>query len=149
MTEDQKSRLTCLSVFAPLAAFVLVWVCMGLLLFSSFNHFPVTAISGFSVAAGLGTLVSVQLLWRLMLTRKPESKGRALKYGVMAGFLSLLLMSVIYAGAVYSLGHRSTGVLDSLFSVFLVFGLSFGFGGFLAPVIGGFVGYYSAKEANR
>mgnify|MGYP001799392028 CR=1 FL=1 len=149
MTDDQKSTLSRLSILAALAAAALVWICMSVLFFSSFNHFLVTAISGFSIAAGLGTFFSVQLLWRLMLARKPPSKRRGLKYGIAAGILSLLLMSFIYAGVAYAFGYRSTDFLDNLFSVFLVLGLSFVFGGFLAPVLGGVVGYYSSEEANR
>lgn len=114
------------------------------------------ALSGFSqfegqipISAALGTFVAVPVCLRLY-QRAPKKASTALGWGIIAGLLSLYLMSFFFLlGAAVFSSASLNDVLAVPFAALMMTLWAFVFGGFLAPIIGGFLGDQIGKRLEQ
>lgn len=152
MTKEQFRRGTKLVLFGTLAATL---ICLGINLLTFrgpyfYIHWTLvlstTVVTFFSLAVG----------WR-QYCKKSESKKRGRNFGITCGFLLVILISLVFNAVSYldALHECREGAFWSsicdepfyypLISFPFVTLIIFCFGGFLAPIIGGFVGHRIAK----
>lgn len=122
---------------------MLAFVLSGLVLagisgFSFFN-WP------FSLSAAIGTFLAVMICLRFY-QKAPKKDSTGIGWGIIAGLLSLYLMSFFIAlGFAFLSDAKVMGLLFSPFLALLMMVYAFVAGGFMAPIIGGYLGNRLAK----
>jgi len=92
MDKSQRKRLVLLSASGSICAGLLICLPEYLMNYGT-TALPLERDTiSLGLFGWLGTFISIQFMWRLMLRRKIETKRRGLKYGALAGLLALFLM---------------------------------------------------------
>lgn len=152
MTEEQRRRGRKLVLGGTLSA-TLICLCLNLLWFQGpYFMLEWTLI----LATFISSFITLTIGWWLYC-KKRENKKRGGIYGVLAGFIILIIIALVFNFTSYFTLLQDCKREDfsssmcgepwfyPLISLPFMFFILLIFGGFLTPIIGGFVGYKIAK----
>ena len=147
MTSEQQRRLLTLSFLGSFFGGFLAFIASKILNTNT-PHVHSSENIKLGFLGFLGTLISIQVMWRIMLNRKAETKKRGAKYGALAGLLSVVIMITLSS---YWYSFENPTKLDNIFMGLVVVPIvmsffAFMFGGFIAPILGSIIGHYFSRD---
>lgn len=142
MTLEKFKRLLILSIFGGLCAGGLLFIVFTSLEPSRSNEPNISHLKTATLGASI-TFISIIISWIIMFLRKPSTPRRGIKYGSITGLFALfILMMFISYQHMFPL-EKETEISTLIIIPLIMFMFAFILGGFLAPLLGAFLGYLS------
>jgi len=146
MNASQKKRLIILSLIGSICAGITATT-LSIIANTNTRHQYSSENLLFGFFGFIATLVVIQIMWKIMIKRKVETKRRGTKYGAFAGFLALF-MTMTFTSYYYA---EPSAIENQLFTVLIILPIimtifGFIFFGFLAPLFGALLGYIFSRD---
>jgi len=147
MQLNQKKRLWILSIIGSICAGITATT-LSIIANTNTRHQYSSENLLFGFFGFIATLVAIQIMWRIMIKRKVETKRRGTKYGAFAGFLALFMTMTF---TTYHYAAQPSAIEKQLFTVLIILPIimtifGFIFFGFLAPLFGALLGYIFSRD---